>query len=696
MKKKILITLIFVFMMIICCMVSASAETGTYGDLSYEILNNEVVIIDCSETVTEVNIPSIINDYPVTEIGNSAFYNCSRLTNVTIPDSITSIGEYAFSECSYLINITIGNRVTQIGAYAFNGCTNLKNVYITDLVAWCLIDFKYYPPGFTGMNFDSNPLCNAENLYLNNTLVSKLEIPEGITVIKDMSFYGIDTLVSVSIPDSVKSIGKYAFSSCTNLNDIEMSNNLEIIGKSAFYCCRNLSNINIPDSVTNIGSGAFSGCWNLNNISLGKKLVSIDSAMFRECYSLTDVDIPDSVTNIDNYAFYGCENLTRISIPDSVMTIGESAFFNCDNLESVIIGENVKDIGTDTFLSCDNLKYVVIPSGITYIQNGAFSRCDNLALVFFKGDKNYWENELLISSENESLDNATKIYNAIEKIYKLETNCDNRLEDIISCAIFELPTVQNDDKRFLGWYDNEALRGNPVTFPYYGDATTLYAAWTDRTGKSFEDAFIAKANQEYTVSTTESGQYVYFEFVPRFSKEYRFYTTGNLDTYGYLYNSNKSQLTSNDDAGEGNNFYISYNLTAGQTYYITAKLYSGTGTFTFVVEEPVDYRINSVTIKDMSGSELASIPTGTFLATVSFTNVSSNADTVIILAQYTDAGAFKGLMYIQTEDVPTGSTIKLSIPVDNSNGDVAKLKAFCWESFASLTPMGNSASFPAE
>ena len=113
-------------------------------------------------------------------------------------------------------------------------------------------------------------------------------------------------------------------------------------------------------------------------------------------------------------------------------------------------------------------------------------------------------------------------------------------------------------------------------------------------------------------------------------------------------------------------------------------------------EETVDYKINSVTIKDLSGNNLQAIPTCSFLATISFTNVSSRADTVIILAQYTDSGVFKGLMYIQTEDVPTGSTIKLSIPVDNSKGDVAKLKAFCWESFGSLTPMGNSASFPTE
>lgn len=112
--------------------------------------------------------------------------------------------------------------------------------------------------------------------------------------------------------------------------------------------------------------------------------------------------------------------------------------------------------------------------------------------------------------------------------------------------------------------------------------------------------------------------------------------------------------------------------------------------------ENANYIINSITIKDMSGNGLEAIPTGRFLATVSFTNVSSSADPVIILAQYTDAGVFKGLLYIQTEDVPTGTTIKLSIPVDNSKGDVAKIKAFCWDSFGSLTPMGNSASFPME
>ena len=69
---------------------------------------------------------------------------------------------------------------------------------------------------------------------------------------------------------------------------------------------------------------------------------------------------------------------------------------------------------------------------------------------------------------------------------------------------------------------------------------------------------------------------------------------------------------------------------------------------------------------------------------------------VIVLAQYNGKGDFKGMMYIQSEDVPMGSTIKLSVPVDNTIGDIARLKAFCLESFASLIPMGNAVNFPAK
>ena len=658
MKKKILISLIAICTMLFAFgMINASAETsGTCGtNLTWTLDGGTLTIsgqgamrnwTNNSSSVPwyslEKNIVNVVIEDGVTSIGNYAFSSCSSLISVTIPESVTSIGDEAFSSCSSLISITIPDSVTSIGDDAFSSCSSLVSIIISNRV----------------------------------------------TSIEGRAFFLCSSLISISIPDSVTRIGGLAFYGCSSLESVTIPESVTSIGASAFYDCSSLESITIPDSVTSIGTKAFSYCRSLNKVSI------------TDLEAWCNIDFGDSLSNPLYYAreFYlNGDLVTDITIPDSVTSIGDYTFCNCSSLISIsiTIPDGVTNIGEGAFQNCYDLEIVCLPKEIKYIKNDAFNGCTNISTVFYAGSEADWNN-ILFYSRNENLTNAKIVYNAAKKTYKFETNCNAELSDITDYAIFTMPTVQNDSATLEGWYDNKSLSGEPVTFPYYGNATTLYAAWTDRTGKSFDDAFIAKANQEYTVTSTESGQYVYFEFVPNLSKEYRFYTTGSKDTYGYLYDGNQSRLTLDDDGGDGNNFYISYKLTAGQTYYISAKIYSETGTFTFVVEEPVDYRINEITIKDMSGNSLEAIPAGTFLATVSFTNVSSSADTVIILAQYTDAGAFKGLMYIQTEDVPTGSTIKLSIPVDNSNGDVTKLKAFCWESFGSLTPMGNSASFPAE
>ena len=63
-------------------------------------------------------------------IGKYAFYGCSSLTNITIPNSVTSIGNYAFSECSSITSITIPKYVTSIGDNAFLGCSSLTNIIV--------------------------------------------------------------------------------------------------------------------------------------------------------------------------------------------------------------------------------------------------------------------------------------------------------------------------------------------------------------------------------------------------------------------------------------------------------------------------------------------------------------------------------------------------------------------------------------
>ncbi|MBQ8685181.1 MAG: leucine-rich repeat domain-containing protein, partial [Clostridia bacterium] len=152
-------------------------------------------------TDTEIVIPSIYCNLPVTSIGGSTFRGCSGLTSVTIPDSVTSIGSAAFDGCSGLTSVTIPDSVTSIGSAAFDDCDSLTGVYITDIEDWCKISFSTY---------SANPLSNGASLYVNNEPVTELEIPNTITEIKAYAFYNCSSLTEVVIPDSVTSIGDYA------------------------------------------------------------------------------------------------------------------------------------------------------------------------------------------------------------------------------------------------------------------------------------------------------------------------------------------------------------------------------------------------------------------------------------------------------------------------------------------------------
>ena len=220
------------------------------GPWSYTVSNNQVTITSYAGAGGAVTIPSVINGFSVTSIGDYAFYGRTSLTSVTIPGSVTRFGNFAFKYCSSLTSVTIPNSVTSIGDSAFNGCTSLTSITIPNSVT-SIGDYA----------FDS---C---------TSLTSITIPSSVTTIGDYMFFGCTSLTSITIPNSVTSIGDYAFYGCTSLASGTIQNGVTSIGNFAFENCTSLTSITIPSSVTTIGESAFRGCASITSLTMPDRFI---------------------------------------------------------------------------------------------------------------------------------------------------------------------------------------------------------------------------------------------------------------------------------------------------------------------------------------------------------------------------------------------------------------------------------------
>ena len=263
----------------------------------------------------------------------------------------------------------------------------------------------------------------GDGAFKNRTDLKTVMIPDSVTKISGMAFYGCSGLGNVTLSKNLKSLGSSTFGNCDGLTQIEIPKSLERAGDDyfasyapgAFSGCKNLKHISfeegiteiayklfsnctgleeitIPDTVTTIKGNAFYECSNLSKVKLSENLTVIEADAFQECNSLQNIELPEGLSEIKDRAFYQCSNLKEIKIPDSVTKIEGSAFYECKKLQNVTLSKNLESLGSSTFGNCDGLTQIEIPkslerAGDDYFASyapGAFSGCKNLKNVSFE------------------------------------------------------------------------------------------------------------------------------------------------------------------------------------------------------------------------------------------------------------------------------------------------------------------------
>ncbi|MBQ8885046.1 MAG: leucine-rich repeat domain-containing protein [Clostridia bacterium] len=528
-------------------------------------------------------------------IDDAAFESCAQLTNVVIGAGCERIDDHAFFGCVNLQYVQLGaydfdlqeitsSSLKSIGYRAFYGCTLLSSIVIPETVeiikSYAFRKTDMYKKAESGsalvyagnwlVDFNQDGVISsimgggdgnfavadgtvgvAEYAFFNAAYIFGVSFPESVKTISRAAFYQAANIEKVTLPSTLKRIEEYTFYGCPYLFEIELPQELEYIGRSAFYECSFMgcgvsedgtmvvdkeATLVIPDSVKTIEDYAFYRCgymatdretgevfyygidnlvlgngvksiginsfnkfFSLKNVTIGSGLESVGEKAFYTCPALETVTIGSSVKKIENRAFYGCASLKSVTIPANVETIEKYAFYKCSSLQSITLEEGVKVIGDYAFSGCTKLKTLILPDSLTSIGKQAFRNSKALKsvtlsknLVTMANHAFYGCTNMTVYTEYESIPEGWSVrWNSSYQpvIWGVTLSEEGYVASFTKTAesvtyVDTLTAVNGPEfsgKTFVGWATvagSAIAEITPDALMNVADGTVLYAVWT--------------------------------------------------------------------------------------------------------------------------------------------------------------------------------------------------------------------------
>lgn len=414
------------------------SENNTNSSLTSNIGAN-LSFANCSALKT-VKLPN-----SVTTLKNRTFTGCTALESIDMPDGLTVLSQEIFNGCTSLRTANFGENssLTTISSRAFNGCAALESIYIpygvntinSQAFHECESLKRVYVSDVTVLlntRSSGSELFSAAgaNLYLNDELVTELQIPDSInTLTYNTGVKGCASVTSLKVPDAVSRIdnsnNNSLFNDLPNLKTIYMlagapptinntgysivspyslvtdifvpSNSGEAYrntkgwDKVASYIRSTLSPAEVRFTYELINDGSAYSVIGRGNVTdtiimipstyNDIPITSIGNGAFSSHTDITKVTIPHGVTSIGDNAFSSCTSLSSITVPTSVTRLGEYVFYHCDSLTSISLSDNITSIGEYAFAYCTSLGSINIPKGITQVSGHVFYHCSSLTSI---------------------------------------------------------------------------------------------------------------------------------------------------------------------------------------------------------------------------------------------------------------------------------------------------------------------------